>query len=86
MLSLKIQSLYKKHYQSAPESIDILINNAGILHQDTFNRMSRKDIEHLTDQYQVNAVAPLLVTRAANDKLHKGFQSNFHDIQNGIHY
>ncbi len=51
------------------ESIDILINNAGILRRDTFGSL---DYDDMLDQYRVNALGPLRVSEALADNLHEG--------------
>lgn len=48
--------------------VDILINNAGILHVDGLGNL---DPDSLRRQFEVNAVAPLMVTRALLDRLTK---------------
>lgn len=49
--------------------IDILINNAGILRQDSFGSI---DYDTMLEQYEVNALGPLRVTEALADSLHDG--------------
>lgn len=49
--------------------IDLLINNAGILRNETLGDLNFKTIE---DQFQVNALGPLRVTEAVLGKMHKG--------------
>ena len=49
--------------------IDILVNNAGILHRDTLEDV---DYEQMVDQYRVNTIGPLRVTRALLGNLGKG--------------
>lgn len=51
------------------ETIDILINNAGILKQDT---LSGVDYGEMLEQYQVNTIGPLRITRALLDNLREG--------------
>ena len=51
------------------EKIDVLVNNAGILRSDTLNSVSYDD---MIDQYQVNTIGPLRVTRALLDNLADG--------------
>ena len=48
------------------ETIDILVNNAGILKQDT---LSGVDYGEMLEQYQVNTIGPLRITRALLDNL-----------------
>lgn len=49
--------------------IDILVNNAGILRGDD---IAGADPEDMLDQYRINAIGPLLVTRALAGNLRKG--------------
>lgn len=51
------------------ESIDILINNAGILRSDTLESI---DYDSMLEQYRVNTLGPLRVTQALLPKLHEG--------------
>jgi NAD(P)-dependent dehydrogenase (short-subunit alcohol dehydrogenase family) len=51
------------------EKIDVLVNNAGILRADTLDSVSYDD---MIDQYQVNTIGPLRVTRALLDNLADG--------------
>lgn len=51
------------------ESIDILLNNAGILRSDTIDTV---DYDAMVEQYRVNTIGPLRVTRALRDNLKKG--------------
>ena len=51
------------------ESIDILINNAGILRSDTLESI---DYEAMLEQYRVNTLGPLRVTQALLPNLHEG--------------
>ena len=53
----------------ADESIDILINNAGILRRDRFGEI---DYDEMVLQYEVNTLGPLRVTEALADNLHEG--------------
>ena len=53
----------------AGETIDVLINNAGILRPDTFGAI---DYDDMLLQYKVNSLAPLRVTEALRDNLRKG--------------
>ncbi|UZE96051.1 SDR family oxidoreductase [Alkalimarinus alittae] len=50
-------------------SIDILINNAGIFSNQSFNDM---DFEEISRQFEVNAVGPLKVTHALDNALKRG--------------
>ncbi|MGB5688744.1 MAG: SDR family oxidoreductase [Woeseiaceae bacterium] len=51
------------------ETIDILINNAGILRRDAFGSL---DYDEMLEQYRVNALGPLRVTEALAGNLNKG--------------
>jgi NAD(P)-dependent dehydrogenase (short-subunit alcohol dehydrogenase family) len=50
-------------------SIDLLINNAGVLANETINEYAPYTIEH---QFRVNAMGPLLVTQLLKEQLSKG--------------
>ncbi|WP_289031415.1 SDR family oxidoreductase [uncultured Paraglaciecola sp.] len=50
-------------------SIDILINNAGVLADESLNNMSAITIDY---QFRVNALGPLLVTQILKDQLGSG--------------
>ena len=49
--------------------LDILINNAGILRSDTLDSV---DFEIMLEQYRVNTIGPLRVTRALRKNLGQG--------------
>jgi NAD(P)-dependent dehydrogenase (short-subunit alcohol dehydrogenase family) len=51
------------------EVIDVLINNAGILIGDTFDTL---DFENMIEQYKVNTLGPLRVTKALRGNLQRG--------------
>jgi len=51
------------------ESIDILINNAGILRRDSFGSL---DYDEMLEQYRVNTLGPLRVTEALAENLGEG--------------
>ncbi len=51
------------------ESIDILINNAGILRSD---RLESVDYDVMLEQFRVNTLGPLRVTQALLPNLHEG--------------
>jgi len=55
--------------QLGDESIDILINNAGILRRDSFGSL---DYDEMLEQFRVNALGPLRVTEALANNLHGG--------------
>ena len=50
-------------------SLDVLINNAGILRGDTFGEI---DYDAMLEQYRVNTLGPLRVSEALADNLHQG--------------
>jgi len=49
--------------------LDILLNNAGILRQDTIDSI---DFDNMLEQYLVNTIGPLRVTRALRKNLKEG--------------
>lgn len=49
--------------------IDVLINNAGILRRDSLDEL---DFDAMREQFEVNALGPLRVTRALLGNLHEG--------------
>ena len=51
------------------ETIDVLLNNAGILRADTIDTV---DYESMVEQFCVNTIGPLRVTRALRDNLKSG--------------
>ena len=51
------------------ESIDVLINNAGILRSDRFDSI---DYDLMVEQFRVNTLGPLRVTQALLPNLRKG--------------
>ncbi len=51
------------------ESVDILINNAGILRSDQLDSI---DYDAMLEQYRVNTLGPLRVTQALLSNLHEG--------------
>ncbi len=53
----------------ADVKIDVLINNAGVLHAESLDRMRFDDIEK---QFEINALGPLRVTMALLPLLHDG--------------
>jgi NAD(P)-dependent dehydrogenase (short-subunit alcohol dehydrogenase family) len=62
-------SISELSQQLSGQSIDILINNAGLLEREQLGSLSTATIEA---QFKVNAMGPLLVTDALRDSLHKG--------------
>ena len=53
----------------AADDIDLLIQNAGMLAADSLEDV---DLDRLRAQFELNAVAPLMLTRALAARLHKG--------------
>ena len=53
----------------ATDDIDLLIQNAGMLAADSLEDV---DLDRLRAQFELNAVAPLMLTRALAARLHKG--------------
>ena len=51
-----------KHADSAPGRIDLLINNAGVLHSG--ERFGHVDAATLEDSFRINAIGPFLLTQA----------------------
>lgn len=49
--------------------LDVLINNAGILHRDTIETV---DFGQMLEQYAINSIGPLRVTRALRKNLKRG--------------
>ena len=49
--------------------LDVLLNNAGILRSDTLDNV---DFDSMLQQYRVNAIGPLRVTRALRKNLREG--------------
>jgi len=58
-----------EHGDSGPASIDVLINNAGILNSDTLETL---DFDDMLEQYRVNALGPLRVTLRLKDLIPSG--------------
>ncbi len=53
----------------AGQELDILINNAGI---GSWDQLDTIDVDNMLEQYRVNALGPLLVTRALQNNLKSG--------------
>jgi len=53
----------------ANRRVDILINNAGVLHSECFGVL---DFDTINKQLEINAIAPLRVTETLLDNLHEG--------------
>jgi NAD(P)-dependent dehydrogenase (short-subunit alcohol dehydrogenase family) len=62
-------SIERLHAEIGDTSIDILINNAGILRHDAFGSI---DYDEVLEQYRVNTLGPLRVTEALASNLHQG--------------
>jgi len=58
-----------EHADSDPSTIDVLINNAGILSSDTLDTI---DFEDMLEQYRVNTLGPLRVTLGLKDLIPSG--------------
>lgn len=53
----------------ARDDIDLLIQNAGMLHADSLEDV---DLDKVRAQFELNAIAPLFLTRALASRLHAG--------------
>jgi NAD(P)-dependent dehydrogenase (short-subunit alcohol dehydrogenase family) len=62
-------ALEKVAEQLGDTQVDILINNAGIFTNETFRDL---DFEEIRRNFEVNALGPLRVTHALQDRLRKG--------------
>ncbi len=51
------------------QKLDVLLNNAGILHGDSFGNL---DFEDMVLQFRVNSLGPLRVTEALSDNIFDG--------------
>ena len=58
-------------YELRGESIDVLINNAGI-HGSDSNRFGRVDVDSWLEAFQVNCIAPLKMAEALIEQLESG--------------
>ncbi|MCA1766919.1 MAG: SDR family oxidoreductase [Idiomarina sp.] len=65
----KASDLLRLSESVADKKIDILINNAGLLHNDVLGEI---DAGNIRAQFEVNALAPLRVTEALLPNLHEG--------------
>ncbi|MCK7458245.1 SDR family oxidoreductase [Idiomarina aminovorans] len=65
----KTSDLLRLSESIGDKKIDILINNAGLLHNDVLGEI---DAGNIRAQFEVNALAPLKVTEALLPNLHKG--------------
>ena len=63
------QGVVRLKQKAGSEAIDILINNAGILRNESLDDMN---FDTMTEQFMVNALGPLRVVSALKDQLVKG--------------
>jgi short-subunit dehydrogenase len=63
------KSIDRLKSELAGQQIDVLINNAGIMKNDSFGSI---DYEEMMEQFRVNALGPLRVTEALADNLKDG--------------
>lgn len=63
------ESIQRLKREIGDQSIDVLINNAGILRHDSFGEL---DYDAMLEQYRVNTLGPLRVTEALAPNLHEG--------------
>jgi len=63
------ESVARLKSELSGQTIDVLINNAGILRGDTFGSL---DYDDMLEQYRVNTLGPLRVTEALIDNLKDG--------------
>jgi NAD(P)-dependent dehydrogenase (short-subunit alcohol dehydrogenase family) len=63
------KSIDRLKSELAGQQIDVLINNAGIMKDDSFGSI---DYEEMMEQFRVNALGPLRVTEALADNLKDG--------------
>ncbi|MCM8542680.1 MAG: SDR family oxidoreductase, partial [Lentisphaeraceae bacterium] len=63
------EDCHRLHDTLNDEYVDILINNAGLLHSETINDL---DFENIQQQFEVNAMAPLRITGSLLNKLRSG--------------
>ena len=63
------ESVARLKSELSGQTIDVLINNAGILRGDTFGSL---DYDDMLEQYRVNTLGPLRVTEALVDNLKDG--------------
>lgn len=54
------------------ESLDWLINNAGVLRRDTLGGLKGEALDDIYLQFQVNSVGPLVISQALLGNLHEG--------------
>lgn len=63
------QSVARLKLELAGQELDVLLNNAGILHGDSFGNL---DYEDMVLQFRVNSLGPLRVTEALADNIVDG--------------
>lgn len=63
------ESVQQLAQQLKGQQFDVLINNAGVLAR---NALGEIDYQTVMQQYQVNAMAPLMVTESLLENLHEG--------------
>ena len=57
------------HHLENSTTIDLIINNAGIMHEEFINSL---DYNHMLDQFKVNSLAPLMISQALAPMMAKG--------------
>lgn len=68
-----MEAVRKCHFPPDAGRIDVLINNAGILHDESFESLGEPEaVDEVTHQFEVNSVGPLIVTRVLADRLGEG--------------
>ncbi|MCP4808180.1 MAG: SDR family oxidoreductase [Proteobacteria bacterium] len=55
--------------EASPDRVDLLLNNAGVLQRNT---LAELDLDSIRLQFEVNALAPVRVTRAFLGRLERG--------------
>ena len=58
--------------QQCPNDIDILINNAGVLQRVGLDDLGKDEVDKINYQFQINALAPLIVVKEFLHKLTEG--------------
>lgn len=56
----------------ADRKVGLVFNNAGILRRDDFDSIGHESVADMVDQFRVNSIGPVLVTRALIDSLDPG--------------
>ena len=67
-----MNSIKKAKHSLEGQSVDILINNAGLLTQEAIEEFDDRAIERINTQFQINSLGPLMVTAAFLDLLQEG--------------